>query len=132
MIKIGVHLRELSQNWNRGSTFLDQPVYKPEIVQLRARAGNTEERIILKPGDRQLGVDSTSIGQQVRGDGPADSRQLVGRQPIQQTESIASSQLQLAARRQVYDSGLLHHHLAFTYHWLKPASSDVKHTRIYA
>jgi len=27
MVKIGVHLRKLSQNWNRGITSLDHPVY---------------------------------------------------------------------------------------------------------
>jgi len=93
-------------------------------MKLRARARNTEEQVIGKSADGQFGVDTSPRGQQVRDDRPTYRRQLVGRQPVQQPRCVPASQFQLAERRQVDNSGLLHHRPAFAHHRVKPAHVD--------
>ena len=92
-------------------------------MELRAGASDTEEDVIVESGERQLGVDSTSLGQHVRDDGLSDVGQLVGCQPVQQAGCVTPSHFQLPGRREIYDASLLHHHSTFTFHRLKPASS---------
>jgi len=43
MVKIGVHLRKLSQNWNQGTAFLDHPVVQ-QITELTTSAHALNDR----------------------------------------------------------------------------------------